>query len=321
MPVWIPAEQLQECTLYVEAAALVPYVVPGSKGDPWEEQRSASVSVETLAGSSDAEEQGSRQHCLQPFGGRTDKYTYIALWLDALYLKMETGEWVKTKKGHHVTIAYLPWVNCRSRWQLHTSKKEMIYDWLAGMEDPLQRPHDLMPWRNCITWEIEEPSEEVITQAIYELPAKEINARLDEGRIRMCQPRMEADPENPGGTKETATDVDIVHFWHRDTHRLHVAQVLEEKSASHVGLREMIHLELKKGHVTEQSEMLTLLHYAKERLIHRHQAQYLEPRRDVGILQSWHVTPQEDEESPNQVQVVWVTDQNLVGLLEKKSAK
>ena len=259
-------------------------------------------------------------HILQPWGPDHDpeKYTYVAVWFDILYIRLKSGEWVVTSGGHHCTMAYLPWLPWRSREVIMGSNESIITDWKHGASDPLGRPHDLLTWRQC---HITDPNDDTNYKSMpfYDMSHDVINEHLQNKTIHLARPVYHNGPD--GETVEERNDVSIVRLWNRDNNRLDAAKRLESYSASHATVTGMVHLRLKNGIITEDSEVFTLLHYVNQNLIHHHRVHYLQPQHEIGLksAESWHVTPQEDTNRPGHVAITRVTDADLIQLLNDKA--
>ena len=86
-------------------------------------------------------------------------------------------------------------------------------------------------------------------------------------------------------------------YYERDWARVHKARKIEEECRPKYNDESVIEILLREAVVSQCSEVRSLLHYLRERLVFKFSVFHMRPAHDVGLHNedSWHVTPQTNE--------------------------
>ena len=250
----------------------------GLKKDEWEVERTAAIAQCMPEACEDLE-------------APTTEYTYIALILGALYVVVKTGEVVMTQEDQHITIAYLPATAARTRRMLLSSLDRLLDAWLCLNLQPMERPYseELLPMRKCIVGDSHQDQE---YRNLAHIAPVTINQHLDAKRIVLATPTFIND--GSGGDDRTLEPVAqaIVRMHRRDICRVEAAKEIEKATMASARQQTTVHVGLTKNKIRPTSEVASLLHYVRETLIYKHGVYHMQPRRDVGLLDStsWHVS-------------------------------
>ena len=256
-------------------------------------------------------------------------YTYVAMWFVSLYAMEGSGKdtWLKTKKWHHITLAYLPLLtekamadlqnamnSCIRRWwELLKVSKKIGSQWLAE-----SRSRELLPMRKIdiigTKTELREEGGEEDIPAFHQWPGtdlytirrsklgnlskKELEGILTENKARwVTTPKYITDSMLKEKTLIPPRSLMInscVLYWRRDVMRQQYAEELEMECMPIKNIEGVVEVKLKGHGVEENSQIRTLLEYLKDIMIYQFGAYHLKPLKEVGIFteQNWHVTPQ-----------------------------
>lgn len=127
-------------------------VTEGTKGDAYEAER-----MESLVKDGTAQDFVQKQleegaeAASQRWGKALTGYTYVALWFDRVSFRMifPGGVYMlSTRWAHHITLAYLPWMDYAERASLQKSLNELFHEWTTTASS--SRPTSLLTSRSIL---------------------------------------------------------------------------------------------------------------------------------------------------------------------------
>ena len=281
--VWqLTPEQFGECPLHVSPDRLQIVVCRGW-GDRPGRQRALAASA-TPAAIEPAPVQAPPAAT-----GTPPTCTYVSVDLGRVWIRTRTNQWMLTRWGHHVTLAYLPPMTSRGTESMRADLEEVLRDWMASRPQPGRRPLELLHLRQCHVRSRGDPRI-WFRRALAIVPDYWVG---DSDRVRMVTPL-----DVPTGDDETSMRM---RLWQRDRRRIEDAieeygwQARDTIAVGQARWEPSVGVVLV-GHYVVDCELTSLLSYLRDRLIHRHGVLHQCPRSEVGLHHAgtWHVTAQTD---------------------------
>ena len=246
---------------------------------------------------------------------RATHYTYVALWFDKAYLRVFFGHRKSiavTKWGHHITLAYLPLMSSVNMDLMARDMKCLLDDWIALEHS--RRPLNLLTSRSF--WVLRRAcdfvgdvrprafdrwpgSEDIYTYSrsdFLNTGWEEICQLVDDGLLVFVhEPRaITKEKERDDTVPTTLVNRVCASYAMRDLERQESAKQVERESLPKYDNEGMVEVLLRETAVSRCSQVRSLLHYLRERLVFKFGVRHMKPAQELGLHDegSWHVSPQ-----------------------------
>ena len=232
--------------------------------------------------------------------GEPRQLIYIALWFDSVRFRIGRTKWARTRWQHHVTLAYVPLTTTNVNY-ISATLNGVLRDWWLYRGTGHDRAQSLLTSRSYCAL----PQAAAAVSNFYDgEPTYDfLSARWSEIErlIEGDQLVFVHDPPTIQAYK-IKHDTIIVpknlllqvcwKYYDRDCDRYQHGKALEDRCKPRHSHPEYAEIRLDECKVTEDCEMVTLLHYLKEALIFKFGIRRLQPASEVHLLNHWHITPQ-----------------------------
>jgi hypothetical protein len=337
-PIFMRSDAFCKSTFIIFTRNVYAWVSYGTVDDSWDIERRRTCCDTAFdrpgtANTITADDEDHGATVLQPTRSDPRYYTYIALWLGQLCVRFRTGEWRRTCRDHHITLAYLPYLENSARSFIYRSLQTKVRKFIYWSDLLIMRPIELLFLRKCnVTSEIDNEDafgfEHAAPEELGLISPQRLNDLLAMDRVHLTRAVTRPCPRVPGNRIEIPNPIAVKQMHKRDSKRLHFSKMVERKSADPHDITELLehrtdgwhslNLRLNECNVNSRSQVFPLLWYLRECLEFELGAYYFTPRDEVGMHteQSWHCTPQTCPEKPDRVQVVGVQDEVELTVLE-----
>ena len=127
-------------------------MLEGTKGDAYEAERLESLVKDDVANDFVQKQlEEDAEAASQRWGKALTGYTYVAVWFDRVSFRMIFPGGVRmlsTRWAHHITLAYLPWMDWAQRDSLQKSLNVLFHEWTITA--PSFKPTSLLTSRSIL---------------------------------------------------------------------------------------------------------------------------------------------------------------------------
>ena len=121
-----------------------------------------------------------------------DCYTYVALDIEEMAVKLSSDKWVVLRWKHHITLAYLP--RMIQNHKLSQDLTDTMQSWIDTRERPHLMPIPLLHFRTCRCYK--DSSSEDLYMPLVEFQPEELQREMELGTIALCSPPPAGEEEN-----------------------------------------------------------------------------------------------------------------------------